>query len=73
MSAETDPGLHIDVRRGHPTEEELAAVIAVVTVGYTEESENARADESRRSAWDLSQRTLRSPLRRDVGWGRFSG
>lgn len=73
MSADTDPALRVDVRRGHPTEEELAAVVAVVTVGYAEESENARADESRRSAWELSQRTLRSPLRRDVGWGRFSG
>ena len=73
MSAETDPDLRVDVRRGHPTEEELAAIIAVVTVGYAEESQDARADESRRSAWELSQRPLRSPLRRDVGWGRFSG
>jgi hypothetical protein len=73
VSDATGPDLRVDVRRGHPTEEELAAVIAVVTVGYSEESEDARADESRRSAWELSQRSLRSPLRRDVGWGRFSG
>jgi hypothetical protein len=63
----------VDVRRGRPTEEELAAVIAVVTTGYAEESEDARADDTRRSAWELSQRSLRAPLRRDVGWGRFSG
>ncbi|MBZ4487072.1 acyl-CoA carboxylase subunit epsilon [Microbacterium sp. cx-55] len=73
MTAEPAPGLRVDVRRGHPTEEELAAVIAVVTTGYVEESEDARADETRRSRWEISQRGLRSPLRRDLGWGGFSG
>lgn len=63
----------IDVRRGNPTEEELAAVIAVVSAAYTQESEEAVADEARRSAWSLSQRGLRAPLRRDLGWGRFGG
>lgn len=63
----------VDVRRGSPTAEELAAVVAVVSTAYTQESEDARADDSVRSAWELSQRALRSPLRRDVGWGRFGG
>lgn len=73
MTGDVDPDLRVDVRRGHPTDEELAAVIAVVTTGYAEESEDARADDSRRSAWELSQRGLRAPLRRDLGWGGFSG
>jgi hypothetical protein len=73
VSAEPAPDLRVDVRRGHPTDEELAAVIAVVTTGYAEESDEARADDSRRSAWELSQRSLRAPLRRDLGWGGFSG
>ena len=50
MSPDTEPDVRVDVRRGHPTAEELAAVVAVVTTGYAEETEDARADESRRSA-----------------------
>jgi hypothetical protein len=68
-----EPVLPVDIRRGQPTDEELAAVLAVVSVAYAEESQDARADETRRSAWEVSRRSLRSPLRRDVGWGRFSG
>ena len=65
-------GLTIDVLRGTPTEEELGALIAVVTEAYTVEAAEAVAeDRPRRTAWELSQRTLREPLRRDLGWGRF--
>ena len=61
----------IDVRRGDPTPEELAALIAVVTESYDREAADAVvADEPKPSAWALSQRGLRSPLRRDLGWGR---
>jgi hypothetical protein len=63
----------VHVRRGDPTAEELAAVVAVVGTAYAQESEQARADDTRRSAWELSQRGLRMPLRRDIGWGRFGG
>ena len=64
----------IDVHRGSPTEDELAALIAVVTEAYTGEAAEAVADDRRsRSAWELSQRSLRQPLRRDLGWGRFGG
>jgi len=66
--------VRIDIRRGNPTPEELAAVVAVVTEAYEREAADAIAEESpRRSAWQLSARTLRAPLRRDVGWGRFAG
>jgi hypothetical protein len=62
----------IDVLRGTPTEEELAALIAVVSEAYVGEAAEAVADDSaRRTGWELSQRALRQPLRRDLGWGRF--
>jgi hypothetical protein len=63
--------VRIEVLHGSATEEELAALLAVVTEAYTGEASEAVADEPRRSAWELSQRALRQPLRRDLGWGRF--
>ncbi|MFT4211412.1 MAG: acyl-CoA carboxylase epsilon subunit [Microbacterium sp.] len=70
MSEDAAP--RIDVLRGNPTDEELAAVIAVAGAAYAQESSAALADEpSRPSAWRISQRGLRQPLRRDIGWGRF--
>lgn len=62
----------VDVQRGVPSAEELAALVAVVTEAYAEESARATAAEPpRRTAWSLSQRALRSRLDRDHGWGRF--
>ncbi|HYP73248.1 MAG TPA: acyl-CoA carboxylase subunit epsilon [Microbacterium sp.] len=67
-------GLRIEVGRGDPTPEELAAVIAVVTEAYTREAAEAIAETAPRpSAWRVSARALRAPLRRDIGWGRFGG
>ena len=67
-------GITVDVLRGAPTEVELAALMAVVSEAYVEEAAAAVADDSStRSAWSLSQRTFRDPLRRDAGWGRFGG
>jgi hypothetical protein len=67
-------GVTVDVRRGEPTPEELAALLAVVTESYVGEAASALADDSgRRSAWELSQRALRAPLNRELGWGRFGG
>jgi hypothetical protein len=68
-----DTRLRVEVRRGNPSPDELAAVVAVVSAGYTQESEEARVEEKRRSAWELSRRGMRTPLRRDIGWGRFGG
>jgi hypothetical protein len=66
--------MRVDVRRGAPNADELAAMIAVVTEAYAEETAAATADdEATRSGWSLSQRSLRTPLRRDLGWGRFTG
>ena len=71
---DTADGVTIDVLAGSPTEEELAALIAVVSQAYTGEAAEAVADDTTaRSAWSLTQRNLRGPLRRELGWGRFSG
>jgi hypothetical protein len=81
MSAGTSAGqgaageeLAIEVRSGNPTEDELAALIAVVTEAYAEEAAGTLADDERHAtAWSRTQRALRQPLRRDVGWGRYAG
>ncbi|MDQ1215316.1 acyl-CoA carboxylase subunit epsilon [Microbacterium arborescens] len=66
--------LRIEVRRGTPTPEELAAVIAVVSESYAQEAAEAVAPEpAPESAWRRSARALRTPLRRGFGWGRFTG
>jgi hypothetical protein len=66
--------LRVDVVRGTPTDDELAALIAVVTESYAQEAADALADDTaERSAWSVSQRGLRAPLRRETGWGRYAG
>ncbi|WP_127472853.1 acyl-CoA carboxylase subunit epsilon [Microbacterium sulfonylureivorans] len=71
---DTGEGVTIDVLRGTPTEDELAALIAVVSEAYVGEAAEAVADdETARTAWSITQRSLRTPLRRELGWGRFSG
>ena len=71
--AEAVDGVTIDVRRGTPSEVELAALIGVVSESYARESAEAVAEESTRTAWSLSQRSLRQPIPRELGWGRFRG
>jgi hypothetical protein len=69
-----EQSMRVDVLRGSPDGDELAALIAVVTEAYAEESAGATADDTAaRTGWTLSQRSLRAPLRRDLGWGRFGG
>lgn len=64
----------VDVLRGRPTEEELAALMAVVSEAYAGESDAAVADDRpERSAWARSARGLRAPLDRGAVWGRFGG
>jgi len=59
--------------RGTPTEDELAALIAVVADEYAHETSEAVAEVPRVSAWQRTQRAVRRPLRRDIPWGRYSG
>ena len=63
----------IEIARGNATEEELAALIAVVSDAYTREAADAVVDEPHISAWQRTRRPLRTPLRRDIPWGRFAG
>lgn len=61
--------VHIDIRRGNPTAEELAAVVAVVTEAYEREAADAVVEDGPlRSAWEVSARGIREPLNRDLGW-----
>lgn len=70
---EEQPAPGLRVVRGTANEEELAALIAVVTDAYEREAADAVAEEPRVSAWQRTQRPMRKPLRRDIPWGRFSG
>ena len=71
IAGEPDDGVRIDLRRGTGSEEELAALIAVVSESYAREAAAAIAAETGvRTAWSVSQRQLREPLRRDLGWVR---
>lgn len=73
-SAREKDAVHVDVLRGDPTPEELAAVVAVVTESYQREASDALAESAPRlSAWQVSARALREPLRRETGWGHFGG
>ncbi|WP_308737023.1 acyl-CoA carboxylase subunit epsilon [Microbacterium sp. MYb66] len=63
----------LEITRGTATEEELAALIAVISEAYATEAADAVADEPSASAWSRTQRPIRTPLRRDIPWGRFSG
>ncbi|WEK60300.1 MAG: acyl-CoA carboxylase subunit epsilon [Candidatus Microbacterium colombiense] len=63
----------LEITRGTASEEEVAALIAVITDAYAHEAEDAVAEPVRVSAWTRTQRSLRQPLRRDIPWGRFSG
>ncbi|MFB7251705.1 acyl-CoA carboxylase subunit epsilon [Microbacterium sp. NPDC056234] len=71
--SEPDQTPALDIVRGHPTEEELAALIAVISDAYIQEAADAVAEEPHVSAWQRTQRPLRKPLRRDIRWGRFAG
>jgi len=64
----------IGLLRGDPTPEELAALSAVVQAAYVGEAAAAVVPEpSGMSAWAVSQRGLRQPLRRELGWVRSIG
>ncbi|MFF7293480.1 acyl-CoA carboxylase subunit epsilon [Microbacterium sp. NPDC008134] len=73
MSDERDERPALEIIRGSATEEELAALIAVVSDAYAAEESDAVAEEPVMSAWTRTQRSLRTPLRRDIPWGRFAG
>ncbi|MGC5169224.1 acyl-CoA carboxylase subunit epsilon [Microbacterium sp. DT81.1] len=74
LTADGAEPLRIDVRRGFPTDEELAALMAVVSEAYEREAAAAVVDETPAvSTWTRTQRRLRGPFPRGVTWGRFVG
>ncbi|ALJ19366.1 acyl-CoA carboxylase subunit epsilon [Microbacterium sp. No. 7] len=71
---DTEPAPRVEVLRGAATPEEIAAVIAVVSEAYRVEEAGAVAEDTAgRSAWEVSARALRRPLRRELGWRGFTG
>ncbi|CAN5286228.1 hypothetical protein BH11ACT2_BH11ACT2_08560 [soil metagenome] len=77
-SSQSDPtasALSISIVRGDPTPAEVAAVTAVVSAALEEiADDNARQSSVGVSAWQRSQRTVRSPLHPGHGaWRSFSG
>ncbi|MFZ4843517.1 MULTISPECIES: acyl-CoA carboxylase subunit epsilon [Mycetocola] len=61
--------------RGEPTEEEIAAVSAVLTLVLAEEGARAeRSEPANVSAWTRSQRAIRPVVQPGAGrWRGFSG
>ncbi|PJJ71200.1 acyl-CoA carboxylase epsilon subunit-like protein [Diaminobutyricimonas aerilata] len=69
----TDERPYVRIRRGSPTPEEQAAVIAVMAAAL-EEAANGRQPVAERSvsAWERNQRVLRTPLMPGPGaWRSF--
>jgi len=70
-TSDTPAPIRVDVRRGTPDDQELAAVVAVVTEAYAREAATAVVEDPPvRPGWELSARGLRRPFDRDAGWGR---
>lgn len=72
-AADASP-LSLHVLRGAPSEQELAAVIAVVSEAYAGEVDEAVADDAPAgSAWNRSARAARRTPESGSVWGRFEG
>jgi hypothetical protein len=66
--------VEISINAGNPSPTELAAVTAVITAALAELEEDSRTSAARVSAWQRSQRAVRSPLTPGYGaWRGFSG
>lgn len=69
-----DAGPEFEVVGGRPTPAELAAVTAVITSMVEDLEDGQRIEGALVSAWQRSQRSIRSPLVPGVGaWRSFSG
>lgn len=66
--------LPIDIVRGNPTDDEVAALIAVVSAAYQQEAASATVPEAASpSAWMRSVRAPRSVPKPGTRWGGFTG
>ena len=68
----TDPAAHdIRITGGRPSDEEIAAVTAVVSAALEElASESGRRQRVTATAWERGQRSVRTPLTPGT-WGTF--
>lgn len=73
MSDDAREPVAVEIVRGAPTPEEVAALVAVVTEAYAQEADAATAPPPHRSRWELSARSLRTSLSRERGWTGFTG
>jgi hypothetical protein len=66
--------VEISIDAGNPSPTELAAVTAVLSTSLAELEERSLKSGTRVSAWQRSQRAVRSPLTPGYGaWRGFSG
>lgn len=66
--------LSVRVQRGSPSDEDVAAMIAVVTEAYASEVESAEAVADRRaSVWGRGMHAMRVVPQPGSVWGRFEG
>jgi hypothetical protein len=58
-----DPNYDIRITGGHPSDEEIAAVTAVVSAALEElASESGRRQRTTATAWERGQRGVRTPM-----------
>lgn len=63
MNAESEPAYDIRIAGGHPSDEEIAAVTAVLSATLEELAGDAgRRRRLTPNAWERSQRSIRTPL-----------
>jgi hypothetical protein len=74
MTARSEPGRTpaLAVMAGHPSAEQIAAVLAVLSARARSAGPAARPGESGRSGWSARYRLLREPLVRAPGGWRAS-
>lgn len=62
----------VEIVRGRPDEDDVAALAAVIPAAYRQEADEATADEPAGEAWTRSRRLRRRPPA-GARWGRFAG
>lgn len=62
----------VEIARGNPTEEDLAALAAVIPAAYVQEAAASTVEDPPVDAWTRSRRMRRTPVP-GARWGRFAG
>ena len=72
VDSESGQAPALDIASGHPSAEQIAAVLAVLSARAASAGAGARPGESGRSEWSARYRLLREPLVRARGGWRAS-